>query len=141
MATSIVSQLESIAESITGSLDPPTNTQITNSQSAPVRSEEATTSSQADHRRKRRTTKSTNKMNAKKNKTPNDTPPNINIADIQGMNKTAVELRCLAEKHAQSGMSQAVFQSILKFHEEMETLIAVKALELGTTVSVIEEIL
>ncbi|KAH9821122.1 hypothetical protein DFH28DRAFT_1079218 [Melampsora americana] len=142
MATSIplrttISHLESIAES----LDPPTNTQTTHSEpSASGRTEEAATSSQLDNRRKRRSTKSTNRKDAKKNKTSNDIPPNINIANIQAMKKTPVELRFLAEKHAQTGMSQAVFHSILKFHKEMETLIAIKALELGTTVSVIEEI-
>lgn len=132
-----VSHLESIAETF----DPPINTQTTHSQPAPVGTQQTTTSSQSDNIHKRRTTKTTNKKNAKKHKTPNDSPPVFDLADIQATNKTAVELRCLAEKHAQTGISQEVFQSVLEFHDEMETLIAIKALELGTTVSAIEEIL
>ncbi|EGG09328.1 uncharacterized protein MELLADRAFT_96268 [Melampsora larici-populina 98AG31] len=140
----IVSQLESIAESF-GSLAPPTNTQTTNTQpsqkpAAPV-STQASTTVQAQDVRKRRNTKTNNKK-SKKNKVNSDNtaPRDINVADIIAENKTAVELRCLAEKHAQTGMSQEVFQSVLNFHEEIQTLIAIKALELGTTVSVIEEI-
>ncbi|KAH9820074.1 hypothetical protein DFH28DRAFT_885823 [Melampsora americana] len=127
-----VSQLEALANSF----DLLANTQT--SESTAVGTQQTTTGPQALNKslNKRRNTKTTNKNN-KKQKTPGDT---INIADIQATNKTAMELRCLAEKHARTGMSQEVFQCILKFHEEMETLIAIKALELGTTVSAIEEI-
>ncbi|KAH9816236.1 hypothetical protein DFH28DRAFT_891774, partial [Melampsora americana] len=60
--------------------------------------------------------------------------------DIQGMNKTSVELCCLAKKNAQSGMNQDILRSILKFHKEIQTLIANTALKLGTIISTIEEI-
>ncbi|KAH9820984.1 hypothetical protein DFH28DRAFT_1190396 [Melampsora americana] len=131
---SIVSQLELIADSF----GCPTNTQATDSQAASTGTQQ-TTIDHAANVRKRRNTKSTNKTN-KKNKTLSSTTPDINIADIIATKKRSVELRCLAEKHAQTGMSEEVFQSILAFHEEMQTMIAIKALELGTTVSVIEEI-
>ncbi|KAH9824288.1 hypothetical protein DFH28DRAFT_921767 [Melampsora americana] len=130
----IVSRLESIADS----LNRPTNTQTTT-----CSTQQTTTTpqpEQPDHTRKRRNTKTINKK-TKKNKSISNTIPEINIADIQATKKTAVELRCLAEKHAQTGMSQEIFESVLKFHEEIETLMAIKALELGTTVSDIEEIL
>ncbi|KAH9807942.1 hypothetical protein DFH28DRAFT_1227738 [Melampsora americana] len=44
------------------------------------------------------------------------------------------------EKYASTGLSDTVVDSLLNFHEEMETLIAIKALELGITVSDIERV-
>ncbi|KAH9818774.1 hypothetical protein DFH28DRAFT_888001 [Melampsora americana] len=61
-------------------------------------------------------------------------------ADLKNSDKTAVQLRYLAEKHATSGLSDEMLESLLEFHEEMQTMIAIKALELGTTVSAIEAV-
>ncbi|KAH9814910.1 hypothetical protein DFH28DRAFT_1107863 [Melampsora americana] len=55
-------------------------------------------------------------------------------------NKSAVELRVLAQNYATEGMNEVAVNAVLQFHEEMQTMIAIKALELGITVSVIEEI-
>lgn len=65
--------------------------------------------------------------------------PGFNMADVQ--DKSAATLRCLAEKFATTGMSASVSKAILDFHEEMDTMIAIKALELGVTVSAMEEVL
>ncbi|KAH9807540.1 hypothetical protein DFH28DRAFT_1089350 [Melampsora americana] len=137
------SQLISHLESMADFLDSPVpNTQSQGIDSQPTDTQQTTTTSQPATTTRKRPCNKTKNKNLKKKKTTNDHPPapDVNIADIQAEGKTSFELRCLAEKHAQTGMSDAVFHSILKFHEEIETLIAIKALELGTTVSVIEEI-
>ncbi|KAH9816174.1 hypothetical protein DFH28DRAFT_891715, partial [Melampsora americana] len=55
-------------------------------------------------------------------------------------NKSAVELRVLAQKYATEGMNEVAVNAVLQFHEEMQTVIAIKALKLGITLSVIEEV-
>ncbi|KAH9808236.1 hypothetical protein DFH28DRAFT_1088045 [Melampsora americana] len=136
----LVSQLESMANFLDG---PVPNTQSQGNDSQPTGTQQTTTTFQPATTTRKRPANKTKNKNGKKKKTANpntNPPPDVSIADIQAQGKTPFELRCLAEKHAQTGMSEPVFQSILKFHEEIETLIAIKALELGTTVSVIEEI-
>ncbi|EGG02141.1 uncharacterized protein MELLADRAFT_91633 [Melampsora larici-populina 98AG31] len=71
---------------------------------------------------------------------PEDDEPVFDPATVKDSGKTAVELRFLAEKYASTGLSDTVVESLLNFHEEMETLIAIKALELGITVSDIERV-
>ncbi|KAH9806745.1 hypothetical protein DFH28DRAFT_919558 [Melampsora americana] len=66
--------------------------------------------------------------------------PMFDPATVKDSNKTAVELRFLAVKYASSCLSDTVVESLMNFHEEMETLIAIKALELGITVSDIERV-
>ncbi|KAH9813817.1 hypothetical protein DFH28DRAFT_1169751 [Melampsora americana] len=66
--------------------------------------------------------------------------PTFDPATVKDSNKTAVELQFLAKKYASTGLSDTVVDSLLNFHEEMETLIAIKALKLGITVSDIEQV-
>ncbi|KAH9816840.1 hypothetical protein DFH28DRAFT_1081658 [Melampsora americana] len=66
--------------------------------------------------------------------------PIFEPANLKNSDKTAVQLRYLAEKHATSGLSDEMLESLLEFHEQMQTMIAIKALELGTTVSAIEAV-
>ncbi|KAH9809103.1 hypothetical protein DFH28DRAFT_1037062 [Melampsora americana] len=138
--THIVSHLESIAASLERQISP---TQSTNSQQGPVSTQSPTSFpvTATSKKDKRKRSKSNNQSKSKKsNSGNNDRPSEINVADIQAMNKSSIDLRVLAEKYAQTGLSQQVLHSVLKFHEEMQTLIAIKALELGITVSTIEEI-
>ncbi|KAH9809626.1 hypothetical protein DFH28DRAFT_1086086 [Melampsora americana] len=69
-----------------------------------------------------------------------DEQPVFDPAQLKASNKTAIELRCLAVKFAMSGLTETVLESVLAFHEEIETMIAIKALELGVTVSDIEKV-
>ncbi|KAH9806697.1 hypothetical protein DFH28DRAFT_1102191 [Melampsora americana] len=110
----------------------------------------AHTSTNTSSKRKASTTntnskKSKSKTSRRSRKTANsdtddDDEPVFDPAELKNSQKTAVELRCLAVKFATSGLTEAILESVLEFHEEMETLIAIKALELGITVSDIEKV-
>ncbi|KAH9810861.1 hypothetical protein DFH28DRAFT_1064254 [Melampsora americana] len=139
--TQVVANLEMMAEGFTSGLQTPTPTQnsITNL-SSQMTSDTTTTT-------KRKMTKTNNKTNkSKKTKRSNtntdveDNLPTFDPADLKDSNKTAVELRCLAVKFASSGLTESVLESVLEFHEEIETKIAIKALELGITVSDIKKV-
>ncbi|EGG10857.1 uncharacterized protein MELLADRAFT_92204 [Melampsora larici-populina 98AG31] len=130
----IVSHLESIADSYEQRLFSQNNTQPS-TQSQPTGTQDTVTATSQSKK-----SRSNNKNKRKRSENQPLAEANITVEDIQAMNKSSVELRCLAKKHAQSGMTQEVLRSILKFHEEIQTLVAIKALELGTTVSTIEEI-
>ncbi|KAH9820747.1 hypothetical protein DFH28DRAFT_1218169 [Melampsora americana] len=95
-----------------------------------------------DSTRKRKKQQSKSKSKKTKAVNSSDDPiPILDRYDLQEItNKTAVELRCLASKHATEGANEVTINAILQFHEEMQTTIAIKALELGVSVSVIEEI-
>ncbi|EGG09058.1 uncharacterized protein MELLADRAFT_96307 [Melampsora larici-populina 98AG31] len=127
----VVSNLESLADSFEQRVS---STQTTGNHPTSV----VHATSATNDKRKRKKSNKNNKSN-KKGKPSNDTP-SVNVADIVAMNMSSIDLRALAELHAQSGMTQAVLHSVLKFHEEMETLKAIKALKLGITVSTMEEV-
>ncbi|KAH9807204.1 hypothetical protein DFH28DRAFT_916562 [Melampsora americana] len=144
--SSIVNRLESLVNDQEGGLESQiTNTQTTNNPSTgtdPGVAQSQRADPEAIHPRKRGPGKKARPA-AKRSKTTNqpDDAPILEAFDIQQTtNKSAVELRFLAEKYATVGMSEVTLNAVLKFHDEMQTMIAIKALELGTTVSVIEQI-
>ncbi|KAH9809485.1 hypothetical protein DFH28DRAFT_1066272 [Melampsora americana] len=144
--SSIVKRLESIVNDQEGGLESQiTNTQTTNNPSTgtdPGVAQSQRADPEAIHPRKQGPGKKARPA-AKRSKTTNqpDDAPILEAFDIQQTtNKSAVELRFLAKKYATVGMSEVTLNVVLKFHDEMQTMIAIKALELGTTVSVIEQI-
>ncbi|KAH9812909.1 hypothetical protein DFH28DRAFT_1061113 [Melampsora americana] len=98
------------------------------------------------HRKRKDQNKITKKNQKNKKQKQNDADQadktdNVPVFDeTNTQNKTAVELRCLAELHATSGTDPTLVNAILQLHEEFETLKAIKALQLGTTVSVIDQV-
>lgn len=133
----IVSNLENMAASLERCDFNVTQTQTTASQPAPVGTQQTTSATPPTNNRRKATSARPNK--SKRSKQAAETTE-INVADIRAMDKTPFELRFLAEKHAQSGLTHTILKSIISFHEEIQTMIAIKALELGTTVSIIEEV-
>ncbi|EGG08439.1 uncharacterized protein MELLADRAFT_84610 [Melampsora larici-populina 98AG31] len=141
----LVANLERLADSQAHGLHTPSHTQNTGTQriesdgTPPVPS---TTTEKPP--RKRNKTKGKNKRNKRKRgdngsgSENEDDQPTFDPAQLKDSDKTALQLRYLAEKHATAGMSDELIESLLDFHEEIQTMIAIKALELGTTVSAIE---
>ncbi|KAH9812832.1 hypothetical protein DFH28DRAFT_1084203 [Melampsora americana] len=94
-------------------------------------------------KRSKTKTKSKTKRNKRKRNdngsgTETEEEPTFDPTGLKNSDKTVVQLRYLAEKYASSCMTDAILESVLEFHEELQTMIAIKALELGTTVSAIE---
>ncbi|KAH9816604.1 hypothetical protein DFH28DRAFT_1056365 [Melampsora americana] len=111
--------------------------------SNPITSTVTTSEEQSQHSTRKRPGNQSNSKSQSKKKKSNE-PSNEPITDRfdlqETTNKSAVELRVLAQKYATEGMNEVAVNAVLQFHEEMQTMIAIKALELGITVSVIEEI-
>ncbi|KAH9820024.1 hypothetical protein DFH28DRAFT_1079911 [Melampsora americana] len=145
----IVANLERIAASQANGLHTPSNTQNTGTPTQRISSDTtvpvpSTTTDTLP--RKRNKHKGKNKQNKRKRadngsgSENKEDKPIFNPAQWKNSDKTAVQLRYLAEKHATSDMSDELLESVLDFHEELQTMIAIKALELGTTVSAIEAV-
>ncbi|EGF96971.1 uncharacterized protein MELLADRAFT_90474 [Melampsora larici-populina 98AG31] len=152
--TQVVAHLERLAAAAgANGLHTPSHTQNTShtqnmsalTQRASTNTTEVPSTATAKPPRKRNKTKGKNKRNKRKrgdNGSGSETEdePIFDPANLKNSDKTALQLRYLAEKHSTSGMSDEILESVLDFHEEMQTLIAIKALELGTTVSAIEAV-
>ncbi|EGG11545.1 uncharacterized protein MELLADRAFT_91125 [Melampsora larici-populina 98AG31] len=146
--TQIVANLERLAAAAgANGLPTPSHTQNTShlTQRPSTNTTEVPSTVTAKPPRKRNKTKGKNKRNKRKrgdkgSGSETEDVPIFDPADLKNSDKTALQLRYLAEEHSSSGMSDEILESVLEFHEEMQTLIAIKALKLGTTVLAIEAV-